>query len=114
MALTVNNTYLASEFIALKARVKAECARRKYTGSVETYASSAYDYTVVPTSGGVVLPEHVNKLVVPMNAIKNTGITAKSTGDVIVALNQVATVLADSEACSFTSSSTRSATYDHT
>ena len=81
MALTVNNKYLASDFIALKARVKAECARRKYTGSVETYASSKYDYTVTPTDGGLVLPEHVNKLITPLNAIASTGLTTKKTGD---------------------------------
>lgn len=107
MALTVGNKYLASEFIALKARVKAEMLRRKYTGSLVSYGSSAYDYEVQPTEGSVVLPEHVNKLSKPLNAINNTGISSEfESGDVITAIDALDTFLTKAEQYSVTSSST--------
>ena len=93
MALSENNTYLASEFIALKARVKAECARRRYNGSVASYASAAYDYTVTPQSGNPVLPEHVNKIVEPVNAITPTGYKTVHSGEIIKALQNVSDTL---------------------
>ena len=31
--------------IKLKEKVKAECLRRKYTGSVSSYGGTSYDYT---------------------------------------------------------------------
>jgi hypothetical protein len=36
----------------LKARIKAECQRRAYTGSVATYGGASYDYTTKPAKGG--------------------------------------------------------------
>lgn len=106
MALTVGNRYLASEFIALKARVKAEMLRRKYKGTLVSYGSSAYDYEVQPTEGGVVLPEHVNKIATPLNAINNTGISEVSSGDVIKAIDALDTFLTKAEGYNVTSSST--------
>ena len=41
MALTKDSLLSAADIKALKARVKAECARRKYAGSVADYASAA-------------------------------------------------------------------------
>ena len=39
--------------IDLKAKVKAECQRRRYTGRIDnTYGSATYDFTTVPTAGG--------------------------------------------------------------
>jgi hypothetical protein len=38
----------ASRLIDLKARIKAECQRRKYNGSVESYGGSNYDYSTIP------------------------------------------------------------------
>lgn len=98
MALAAGNVMLASDFIALKARVKAECARRKYVGSVASYAGAAYDYTVTPAAGNPILAEHYNKIVTPMNAIMNTGYTTKKAGDVIPALNSLSTMLSKLEA----------------
>ncbi len=69
------DTTSALEFKLLKERVKKECARRKYNGSVELYAGSSYNYTVQPTENSVPLPEHFNKIIVPMNAIADTGRT---------------------------------------
>ena len=106
MALTVGNRYLASEFIALKARVKAEMLRRKYKGTLVSYGSSAYDYEVQPAEGGVVLPEHVNKIAIPLNAINNTGISEVASGDVIKAIDTLDTFLTTAEGYAVTSSTT--------
>lgn len=61
----------ASRFTALKARVKAECLRRSYTGSVASYGGSDYDYTNAPASGVIAAEEHYEKLAVPLNAINS-------------------------------------------
>ena len=97
MALAVGNAILAADFINLKARVKAECARRKYIGSVEAYAGEAYDYTVVPAPGNPVLIEHYNKLVEPLNAIMNTGYSILAKGDVIPSMSEFSDVLSELE-----------------
>lgn len=106
MALSVGNRYLASEFIDLKARVKAEMQRRKYKGSLVTYASSSYDYTVVPTQNGAVLPEHVNKIAIPLNAINTTGVEEVASGDIIKAIDALDDFLTKAEKYSITSKTT--------
>ena len=53
----------------LKAKVKAECLRRKYNGSVENYGNSKYDFTNSPNEGGVIEREHYNNNATPLNAI---------------------------------------------
>ena len=106
MALSVGNRYLASEFINLKARVKAEMQRRKYKGSLVTYASASYDYTVTPTANSVVLPEHVNKIAIPLNAINTTGIEEVASGDVIKAINALDEFLTKAEKYSITGKTT--------
>lgn len=98
MSFAVNNPILASDFINLKARVKAECARRCYNGSVAQYATSAYDYTVQPTSGNVPLPQHLNKIIVPLNAIRNTGISETRTGYLVRTYETAQTILSELEA----------------
>ena len=55
--------------VALKANVKAECQRRKYTGSVSSYGDTAYDFTVTPSTGKMILKEHYEKIATPLNAI---------------------------------------------
>ena len=89
MGINVGDVITASDFISLKARVKAECERRAYNGSVASYATSAYDYTVVPTSGTVPLPEHFNKIIVPMNAIVDTGRTTTRSGYLVRQLKSI-------------------------
>lgn len=60
----------AADFTALKARIKAECARRKYTGSVAEYSGEDYDYTDNEVaSGKMVRKEHYTKITIPMTAI---------------------------------------------
>lgn len=48
MSLAKNNKILASDFINLKNKIKTELARRKYTGSVASYAT---DFSVTPAAG---------------------------------------------------------------
>ena len=72
----------------LKAKVKAECLRRKYTGSVENYGSSTYDFSNNPTVGGVIRREYYDKNATPLNAINNTLVPkANITNTENVALN---------------------------
>ena len=97
MSLTVGNQYLASEFIALKARVKAEMQRRQYEGPLTIYGSANYDYSTTPESDDLVLVEHLNKLVEPLNAINTTGISKAQAGDTIHAINALNTFLSNAE-----------------
>ena len=61
--LEQGNQYSASDFIELKSKVKAEMLRRCYTGSLEGYGSEAYDFFIMPQSGGQILTEQANKII---------------------------------------------------
>ena len=98
MALNSQNQILASDFVSLKARVKAEMDRRCRSGSLTAYAGTAYDYSVVPANGVIVKPEHLNKLVVPINAISPSGYTEKAAGDAVPELATLDAKLAAHEA----------------
>lgn len=98
MALSVGNAILASDFIALKERVKAECNRRRYAGSVAEYAGVLYDYDVPPVAGGTIDVEYYNKIVTPMNAILDTGYTVLEKGDAIPELSTLSNTLSTLEA----------------
>lgn len=93
MSLASTNAILASDFVSLKTRVKAEMNRRKYVGSLTAYAGTTYDYAVTPVSGGIVSAEHINKLVIPVNAIAASGYTAKNSGEAIPELSTFDTKL---------------------
>ena len=105
MALYEGNVILASDFIAIKARVKAECARRKYNGSVASYADSSYDYTVEPSDGNVPLPEHFNKIIVPLNAITDTGRSQTQNGYLVRSMSGINSALTALEAIAETAAS---------
>lgn len=96
MAFAVNNPILASDFISLKQRVKAECQRRKYNGSVASYASSAYDYSVQPSEDNPPTPEHFNKIIEPLNAI-STNYTQTRTGYIVRSLQAAGQLLTNLE-----------------
>lgn len=106
MAFTVGNPILASELISIKARVKAEMLRRNKVGSLTSYGSSAYDYTVTPVAGNPILPEHFNKIITPMNAMVNTGLSTVQSGDPIPALDGLVAQLTAAEGYSITGKST--------
>lgn len=98
MALESKNQTLASDFISLKARVKAEMQRRKYSGDLTKYAGAEWDYVVQPTAGGKLLPEHYNKIIEPLNAIAPTGFdTPVAQGDHAVAIKVAVDKLAEYE-----------------
>ena len=59
----------AVRFTNLKAKIKAECQRRAYVGSVTSYAGSSYDYSAAPAIDTIIKKEHYEKIAVPMNAI---------------------------------------------
>lgn len=98
MPFNLNNPLLAEDYINLKSRVKAECARRKYNGSVEEYSTSEYDYTVIPEEDGIPLPEHLNKIIIPLNAIKQTGISQTQEGSPTRDISNAVTILDELEA----------------
>lgn len=106
MAFTVGNPILASELISIKARVKAEMLRRNKVGSLTSYGGAAYDYTVTPAAGNPILPEHFNKIITPMNAMVNTGLSTVNSGDPIPALDGLVAQLTAAEGYSITSKST--------
>lgn len=73
----------ADRFLELKQRVKAECLRRAYNGSVASYGGAEYDYVVSPEVGKVVLEEHREKIATPLNAI-NSDQVSQTSGERIV------------------------------
>lgn len=70
----------AQRIIDLKAKVKAECQRRKYTsGRIDnTYGSAAYDFTTTPTIGGLALQEQHDKISIPLSAINSDNVPANT------------------------------------
>ena len=83
-----NSTKLtAAQIVDLKAKIKAEAARRKYYGSLSTnggynyavkdsavdYSSSTYNFSTTPTSGNAILAEHGQKTIDILLKIKDYG-----------------------------------------
>lgn len=64
----------ASRINTLKAKIKSEMLRRNGSGTVAAYGSATYDYTVLPVKGNVMLKEHANKNLTPMQAVNSTGL----------------------------------------
>lgn len=106
MPFSVGNPILASELNAIKARVKAEMLRRNKVGSLTAYGGAAYDYTVVPSAGNPILPEHWNKIITPMNAMVNTGLSTVESGDPIPSLDGLVNQLTAAEKYALTSKTT--------
>lgn len=79
--------YSVSDFIALKEKVKAEMLRRCYEGSLAAYGGADYDFAVTPKNGSQILAEHVNKIIVPINQINDSGFTVQNIGDIAKAMN---------------------------
>lgn len=64
----------SDRYTQLKARVKAECLRRCYQGSVAEYGGAAYDFTNAPSTDKNVLTEHFEKIATPLRAINPSGL----------------------------------------
>lgn len=71
--------YNAAKFINMKQRIKNEVNRRKYTGSVASYGTATYDYTITPAKGELVRAEHYNKIAQPLRAINQNGVAPPTT-----------------------------------
>lgn len=56
---------------SLKQSVKNEMLRRRAGGSLGSYAVAAYDFTVTPTVGGWIAPEHYQKIFGPLEALNS-------------------------------------------
>ena len=56
-------------FISLKEKVKSECLRRKYENSVAEYGGAAYDFNIIPSNKNLILKEHYQKNIIPLNKI---------------------------------------------
>lgn len=74
MAETTLRRLLTTDAINLKAKVKAEMKRRKYSGSVASYGGTAYDFTTTPTNNSAVKGEHLKKNLEPMQAVNGSGL----------------------------------------
>lgn len=91
MAMTKDSPILASDFVNLKARVKAEMARRNGYNSLATYAGTTYDYTVAPVAQGPIKEEHYDKIRDLMVNINSTTVTLPQLGvdSPIIAMNSL-------------------------
>jgi hypothetical protein len=74
--------------------------RRNGNGSLVAYAGASYDYANVPTIGTVLIkPEHWDKLVAPIEAIKDVAnLTTTLTGNLITDLTLINSTLTTLEA----------------
>jgi len=58
-------------FLDLKKRVREECLKRCYTGSVLMYGSQDFDFENQPAEGNLILGEHYEKIATPLAAINS-------------------------------------------
>lgn len=109
MSLSKNSKYSAQDFVTLKNNIKTEIQRRsntKSSGSLSAYATSTYDYgTDKPATNGSMVVSQVTKLLTPMNAIKNQGITTPTAGSATKSVSVLQTNLSTYSAIPVTSSS---------
>ena len=90
MAFTFGSKITAEDFNNLKAKVKAEMLRRKYTGSVAAYGT---DYSDVPTQKGKIKAVHIQEIVNPLNQITATNYTNTAAKSKILAMQQLETLV---------------------
>lgn len=69
MASQLGNIVKAQRFNELKQKVKQECKRRKYVGSVEQYGDTNWDFSNVPVIDKEITKEHYEKISIPMRKI---------------------------------------------
>lgn len=75
--------FYADDFNALKARVKAELARRSHYKDISQYSNANYDYEKTPEEDLRITIEHINKILEPMQHIhpKKIGFDDKVASD---------------------------------
>jgi hypothetical protein len=81
--------YSASDFIELKKKIKEEMLRRCHTGSLAAYGGSEYDFVETPQVGGRLTVDQANKVIIPMNAITDSGFTAQEVGQQAKAMGRL-------------------------
>lgn len=69
MASELGNVVKAQRFNELKQKVREECKRRKYVGSVEQYGGTNWDFSNVPATDKEITQEHYEKISIPMRKI---------------------------------------------
>lgn len=92
MSLSKGSQYSAADFVALKARIKAEMLRRSHNGDLSAYGGSAYDFTTAetPGAGKQLGAGAARKIIEPMNAITPQGVETPSGGSFAKTLKTVA------------------------
>ena len=63
----------AAQLVELKARIKSEMQRRKYSGSLERYGDDTYDFTTVPDAGDIITAEQGQKTINLLLKINDIG-----------------------------------------
>ena len=69
MASELDNIIKAQRFNELKTKVKNECLRRKYVGSVEEYGGSSWNFSNTPNTDREIEEDHYRKLSIPVRKI---------------------------------------------
>lgn len=77
MAYNSGDLITLADFQGLKNLITAECNRRKYTGSVASYATSN---PFSSSKGSVITTSDGNTLYIPLKAINGSGLTAPAKG----------------------------------
>ena len=100
MALSANHEVTSADITALKNRVKAEMARRKYSSNGPSLASYKGDFSVGAGSGDITKAAHYNETVGYISKIKAiSGLAASvAAGDIMYAIQAASTRLATDEA----------------
>ena len=106
MGILAGESISPSDFINLKEKIKnIMLNKRIYHGSLKEYGGSAYDYSTNPTTNGVILAEHQNKIVEPMRAITTNNVDAiAKKDDKIISLYNISTIIDGFDAKTATSS----------
>lgn len=69
MASKLDTIVKAQRFNDLKSRVKNECKRRKYIGSVEAYGDDSWDFINTPTTNTIAEDEQYRRITIPIKKI---------------------------------------------
>lgn len=83
MASELNQIITAERFNELKEKVKNECLRRKYVGSVAEYGGSQYDFTVIPQTDNQIRKEHYEKINFPLGKINTDGLPSSDSERIV-------------------------------
>lgn len=83
MASQLDNIIKAQRFNDLKAKVKAECLRRSYVGSVANYGSSEWDFSIPASADRIIDEDKYKKISIPTRKI-NWEVTPNGPSDRII------------------------------